>query len=245
MNKEDRVPKSKINKAFSRSAYQYNEYNVIQAQVATYLISTLETKAYHTIIDMGCGAGEVYANIQAQNITFKHFIALDFSTQMLAEHPENPKIQKQQVDFNQAEAFELCDTSKEDIFLSSSALQWSRDLDFTFSHIAQKASKIHLALFTSKTFETLHKTANISSPIYSVKVLEHLISKYYDAHYEIKSYKLYFDNVREMFAYIKKSGVSGGEKRLSFKETKELMKSYPLEYLEFEVLFVRGRSLTL
>lgn len=46
-----------------------------------------------------------------------------------------------------------------------------------------------------------------------------------------------------MFKYIKKSGVSGGEKQLSYKETKQLMHTYPLSYLEFEVLFVEGTSL--
>jgi malonyl-CoA O-methyltransferase len=46
-----------------------------------------------------------------------------------------------------------------------------------------------------------------------------------------------------MFNYIKKSGVSGGEKQLTYKQTKQLMKNYPLNYLEFEVLFVKAKSL--
>lgn len=237
------MPKSKINTAFSRSAYQYKKYNIIQAKVANYLVASLDKKHYKKIIDMGCGTGEVYANIQAKNISFEHFLALDFSTQMLEEHPLSHKIEKKIVDFNQAQAFEFCHTSKEDIFISSSALQWSKDLDFTFSQLSTKASKIHLALFTSNTFATLHKIANISSPIYSKEKLKYIISKYYNANYEIKSYRLYFNSVREMFAYIKKSGVSGGERQLSFKETKAVMQNYPLAYLEFEVLFVSAKSL--
>jgi len=243
MNGEERVPKSNINKEFSRFAQQYQQYNVIQAQVATHLVSTLEKTNYDTIIDMGCGAGEVYRNIQAQNITFNHFVALDFSSQMLEIHPSSPKIIKKCVDFNQAQAFESCYTSQEDIFISSSALQWSKDLDFTFAQIAQIAPQIHVALFSSNTFKTLHSIANISSPIYSTQALKTYISKYYHAQYEIKSYKLYFNNTREMFSYIKKSGVSAGEKRLSFKEIKKLMLDYPLDYLEFEVLFVQGMRL--
>ena len=233
-------PKSKVIKEFSRFAHQYQHYNVIQSQVATFLVSTLALKHYETIIDMGCGAGEVYKNIQAHHIHFDRFIALDFSAQMLDLHPSSPLVEKRCVDFNQAQAFEGCDTTSKDIFISSSALQWSENLDFTFGHIAQKASQIHLSLFTSGTFKTLHQSANISSPIASSTTLQKIISHYYDAHYEIKNYKLYFENVKEMFVYIKKSGVSGGEKRLSFKETKALMQNYPFSYLEFEVLFVRG-----
>ena len=69
------------------------------------------------------------------------------------------------------------------------------------------------------------------------------IEKYYRATFELKKYKLHFESVREMFNYIKKSGVSGGEKQLTYKQTKQLMKSYPLDYLEFEVLFVKATSL--
>ena len=55
-------------------------------------------------------------------------------------------------------------------------------------------------------------------------------------------YTLEFDSTREMFKYIKKSGVSGGEKKLSYKQTRYLMETYPLDYLEFEVLFVEAKN---
>jgi malonyl-CoA O-methyltransferase len=45
-----------------------------------------------------------------------------------------------------------------------------------------------------------------------------------------------------MFRYIKQSGVSGGERKLSYTQTKQLMENYPLKYLEFEVLFIEARK---
>jgi malonyl-CoA O-methyltransferase len=237
---KDRALKSNAIKEFSRFAHQYNQYNVIQAQVAEYLLSTLEPKYYPNIIDMGCGAGEVYKNLKNTSCTFDSFIAIDSSSEMLEEHPSCSAIEKKCENFNTLEAFHVFNLGKKDIFISSSALQWSKDLDFTFKHISQKALNIHVALFTSNTFKTLHQIAKLPSPIYSSQILESHISNYYQADYEIKSYRLYFKNKRAMFQYIKKSGVSGGEKRLSFKETKNLIQNYPLEYLEFEVLFVRG-----
>jgi len=45
-----------------------------------------------------------------------------------------------------------------------------------------------------------------------------------------------------MLRYIKESGTSGGEKQLSYKQTKRLLDQYPLDYLEFEVLFVRTQT---
>jgi malonyl-CoA O-methyltransferase len=46
-----------------------------------------------------------------------------------------------------------------------------------------------------------------------------------------------------MFRYIQKSGVGGGERKLGYKKMKRLMEEYPLDYLEFEVLFVQAKPL--
>jgi malonyl-CoA O-methyltransferase len=53
-------------------------------------------------------------------------------------------------------------------------------------------------------------------------------------------YRLAFDSVREMFRYIKRSGVSGNRNLLKYKEMKSLMQNYPLDYLEFEVVFIQN-----
>jgi len=179
------------------------------------------------------------------NGSFDHFIALDSSEKMLEIHPSGPKIEKICADFNKPETFETFSLEEPSLVISSSALQWSSDLDFTLSEISKKSDHAYFTLFTSNTFKTLHQTAGITSPIYSQSLLKSTIERYYDAAFELKEYRLYFENVRTMFNYIKKSGVSGGEKQLSYKQTKYLMKNYPLDYLEFEVLFVKGRTLKL
>lgn len=233
---------STVIQEFSRFAHQYDTYNVIQAEVARSLIEQLPNIRYTTIIDIGCGSGEVYKNIEKNRCSFDHFIALDSSQEMLALHPSGPKIEKLCADFNRGETFDTFSLKAPSLLLSSSALQWSRDLDFTLSEISKKSAHAHFAIFTSNTFKTLHETAKITSPIYSESMLRSTIERYYQASFEVKEYRLHFESVREMFNYIKKSGVSGGEKQLSYKQTKQLMKTYPLDYLEFEVLFVKAKS---
>lgn len=228
---------------FSRFAHQYDTYNVIQAEVAKTLVKKIPFTHITTVLDIGCGRGEVYKNIEQSALSFENFIALDFSPQMLTLHPSAENIKKIQADFNVFHAFENILLDKKSLILSSSALQWSKDLDFTLGQIAQKSPSAYFAIFTANTFKTLHQTAGIASPIYPDSVLRDVIQKYYRASFEIKEYRLSFESVREMFHYIKKSGVSGGEKHLTYKQTKELMKLYPLDYLEFEVLFVEGNSL--
>ena len=228
---------------FSRYAHEYNTYNVIQAEVAASLVKMLPSQHFTTVMDMGCGSGEVYKNLENIDLTFDHFIALDSSQEMLGIHPSDKRVEKICSDFNRSETFKKFTLENDSLFLSSSALQWSRDLDFTFSEISKKVTHAYFAIFTSNTFKTMHQTACITSPIYSTDILKSTINRYYKAIYELREYKLHFKSVREMFNYIKKSGVSGGEKQLTYKQTKELMKNYPLDHLEFEVLFVEARPL--
>jgi len=240
-----REPVSNVIQEFSRFAHEYNTYNVIQVEVAKSLVEQLPPSHYKTLIDIGCGSGEVYKNLEKNDVSFDHIMVLDSSPEMLEIHPSSKKIEKICADFNQVQTFENFSFTPENLLLSSSALQWSKDLDFTLSEISKKSSHAYFAIFTSNTFKTLHEIAKITSPIYPEAVLKETIEKYYRATFELKKYKLHFKSVREMFNYIKKSGVSGGEKQLTYKQTKQLMKRYPLDYLEFEVLFVKATSLAL
>jgi len=233
---------SKAVKEFSRFAHQYNRYNMIQAEVAKALVKQLPIKEYTTIIDIGCGSGEVYKNIVHCGHHFKKYIALDSSKEMLELHPSAQNIVKLQADFNDVEMYGRFHIDSESVILSSSALQWSKDLDFTIKQLSQKSEKVYFSIFTAGTFKTLHQIAKIDSPIYTQDELQEILEKYYDASFKTRVYRLEFENIREMFQYIKKSGVSGGEKQLSYKQTKHLMQNYPLNYLEFEVLFMEGVS---
>ncbi len=212
---------------------------MIQDEVAKTLVGLLPAHS-HRVIDIGCGSGAVYRHMTKKNIQVSQFIALDASAEMLDLHPKHRNIQKICANFNTEDAFSFL-SNEHSIIVSASALQWSADLDFIFSNIAKKAPSAYFAIFTANTFKTVHTITNASSPIYSKEQLEKSIAKYYKGQYEIKKYKLYFSSVKEMFRYIKRSGVSGGEKQLSYKETKHLMNVYPLDYLEFEVLFVKAK----
>ncbi|HFQ61900.1 MAG TPA: methyltransferase [Epsilonproteobacteria bacterium] len=242
----EETKESKAVKQFARFAHQYNAYNVIQAEVAKRLVAKLPAGKYKCIVDLGCGSGEVYKNIEKNKINFDTFIALDSSSEMLGLHPVDPMIKKITADFNRIETFKCLDVVKDEtLLLSSSALQWSKSLDFVFKELSKKSVKVYFAIFTANTFKTLHQTAQIQSPIYSEETLKKSIKKYYDADFELQAYRLEFQTVRDMFHYIKRSGVSGGEKQLSYRQIKQLMNEYPLSYLEFEVLFVEATPLTL
>lgn len=165
-------------KEFSRYAHSYNTHNVIQDEVAESLVAMLPHKSYASVIDIGCGSGAVYKYMQKKNIHVSHFLALDSSSQMLQIHPEDTHVQKVCADFNTPKAF-FFESNAQSLLLSASALQWSKDLDFTLSRLAGKSSHAYFAIFTANTFKTLHTVAGVRSPIYTEEALQQSIEKYY------------------------------------------------------------------
>jgi malonyl-CoA O-methyltransferase len=231
----------KIVKEFSRFAHEYNTHNIIQSEVAKKLVSMLEKDSYSKVLDLGAGSGAVYNNMINQNIRVDEFIAFDFSKEMLSLHPKKIEIQTVCSDFNNSNSFKEYRDNEFSILISSSALQWSENLPSVLDTISRLAPMHYFAFFTAKTFSTLHEVAAINSPIYSKKsILDALNDSYSIETMEEVEYHLDFNSVLEMFRYIKRSGVSGGSGVLSYREMKSIMKNYPLDYLEFEVLFIKA-----
>jgi len=223
---------------FSKYATSYNSYNVIQDKVADKLLSFVSYRP-DNILDLGCGNGALCKKISWK---YKHFTGVDFAPGMLELHPKSKKIECIYGDFNDEMLFENLLTYNYDYIFSSSALQWADNLEMVFKNIKLLNAPIAFAIFTSGTFKTLNKTASITSLLKTADEIYELQKRYFNANFEVINYKLEFNSTREMFKYIKQSGVSGSRKVLNYKQTKELMKNYPLNYLEFEVVFITSFS---
>ena len=232
-----------VQKEFSRFAKDYQHYNAIQKEIAKLLVEQIREDRVSTILDIGSGDGTLYQAIKDKNIDISHYYAMDFSTNMLQLHPSNSNITKIESNFNDISWREQLPIDSIDIVISSSALQWANSFDSLLKDIVGIGGSIYLALFTSNTFKTIHLLANTKSPITSrdeiVKAISNIDKK---LHYKSKEYRVYFNSNQELFKYIKHSGISGGKNRLSYKEIKALIKSYPLNYLEFEVIFISDKE---
>jgi len=213
-----------VKREFSKFAKEYKQKNIIQKKIIQNYSNLLQNKS---ILDLGCGNGALL-----EFVTPKNYIGIDFSEEMLKLHPHKNIFN---YDFNTNECWDFIKIQNFEILVSFSALQWANDLNFIFNNIKSLNKSYLLSIFTSNTFKTIHKTANITSPIHSKEdILKY--SKILNPKIEILKYKLYFENKLEMFRYIKRSGVSSGEKKLSYKEIKNLIENYPLNYLEFEII---------
>lgn len=227
----------KVSSEFSKYATQYGQKNVIQEKVAKKLLSYVKSQPRY-ILDLGCGGGAICKRIDWK---YRHFTGVDFAAGMLELHPKSENIEAIYGNFNDNMLFEYLSTYSYDYIVSASALQWSEDLEMTFRNIKSLEAPIALAIFTSNTFKTLHDTASIKSLLKSSNEIIELQKSVFDVAYEVVQYKLEFESTRDMFRYIKQSGVSGSRQVLSYRETKKLLDEYPLSYLEFEVVFIYSR----
>lgn len=224
----------RVQQEFSRYASQYGMHNVIQAKVAEKLIADT-SNAPKRILDLGCGSGALYSRIDWD---LEYFVGVDFSQEMLNHHPKSPEIELLLGNFNAPALFEKLRNETFDRLYSASALQWADDLGGVFEQLSLLNTPMSLAIFTSGTFKTLYECAHLPPLLKSADEVVSLCDVYLNAEYELLHYTLEFDSTREIFRYIKRSGVSAGRRILNFSQTKQLMETYPLPYLEFEVLFI-------
>ncbi len=220
-----------VKEEFSRFASEYDRYNIIQEKVVTHLLSKVSTSSKR-IVDLGCGRGGVCSKLSG----YESFLGVDFSQNMLDLHPKSSETKLICADFNDASFLTTLKNYQADLIISASALQWAEDLASIFEAI--RGTPFALAIFTSNTFATLNRTAGIDSMLRSSSDVIGLAERILGAKSEVVHYKLEFANTKEIFSYIKRSGVSGSRRVLSYKESKRLLLEYPLSYLEFEVVFL-------
>lgn len=156
-------------------------------------------------------------------------------------HPKSVNIEVKCLNFDTQDFINEIRNDSYDIVLSSSALQWSNDLSKIVQHLSYITKEINAVLFTSNTFKTIQEITKTKSPILDEDSIKEAFLKFFNCEFETILYKLEFDNKKDLFDYIKKSGVSG-EKSLSYSDSKKLYKEYPYNYLEFEVIFVKTIS---
>ena len=227
----------KVKNQFSKYAKEYETHNIIQQIVAKSLVRELKFQPKR-ILELGCGSGQVFNHISWEVEFYK---AIDASASMCELHPKSENIEVKCLNFDTQDFINEIRNDSYDIVLSSSALQWSNDLSKIVQHLSYITKEINAVLFTSNTFKTIQEITKTKSPILDEDSIKEAFLKFFNCEFETILYKLEFDNKKDLFDYIKKSGVSG-EKSLSYSDSKKLYKEYPYNYLEFEVIFVKTIS---
>ena len=239
--------------SFNKMSHSYAKNCALQNEVAKVLVEFCDEflRDSHKIIDLGAGSGNIANNLCDKQIDF--FLAIDNAPNMIALHPQNlphiARIKRLCCDFEDYDFSDECD-----LVLSSSALQWAKDLDLLFKRLvdsAQKSSescessKFHkpkrfaFAIFTSKSLRELHAFLGTASPLKSATEILTIAQKYFCVESKAQRFALNFSTRDEFLAYLKNGGLLGGG-NLSFAQKKRLRFNAPFLSADFEVLFLKG-----
>ena len=176
----------KVKEEFSTHSKEYGNHNIIQQIIAKALVREI-TSNPKRILELGCGSGQIYNNI---NFPIEYYKAVDFSQAMCDLHPKCDNTDVCCFDFDSDEFFKSLQNDKYDMVLSSSAMQWSKDLSKLVSFLLSISKGINATLFTSNTFKSIFEITKQKSPILTKEDIIKAFEENIDCKFEIYEYKL-------------------------------------------------------
>ena len=127
----DTSPQSKIIRAFSKNAHRYNEFAVVQDQIARQLCEPLPKHMLEypdTILDVGCGTGFLTKRLLGM-FASSSVVGLDASQEMLDQISLDARLSTTRGDFNNIPYKD----GHYSLLASSTALQWSDNISATLA----------------------------------------------------------------------------------------------------------------
>lgn len=255
--------------SFSKLAKSYDNYALLQKQIAKDMIKNLDVlvgkKDYESlcVLDLGCGSGFLARHLNDflvdKKVSISTFIGVDSSSNMLQIHPKDlsniTQIRLIQASFDEIDSIILdkeisLKAKKGDlIILSSSALQWSKDIKSLFLKLKNLKANLAISLFTSNTLCQLHSFLDTTSPLYELSLLKELILHYFHVKISTSLKTIYFTSQKQALDHLKKNALlSSYDKKestleLPFSKKKKLysldvIKELDYEYISFYKVFI-------
>ena len=209
---------------FERNIENYNNNAFIQKDITKNLINLLQknyNKDFNNIFEIGCGTGfltnEIYKNIKYKKLFLNDLYDI--------------KLKCDKFYLGNIENIDLPD--KLDLVLSSSVLQWIKNIDNLLFKINKSLINNGLfvgSMFINKNFHEIKDIFNIGLNYFNNENLKLLFEKYFDIiYYEEFIKEIKFDNFTDILKHIKNTGVNNIQ---NFTLTKTMLKNYSNIYNE-------------
>ncbi|MGL5207276.1 MAG: malonyl-ACP O-methyltransferase BioC [Acidaminococcaceae bacterium] len=245
------LDKQQVNLHFSRHAQNYDNYAVVQKNMAQKLGEMLQKgRAPETILEIGCGTGN-YTRILAEQYPEAQIVATDISPDMLAVTREKlacyPNIVYQVAD---GECLQLGQTF--DLITSNAVFQWFENYEEMFRSYAEHLNvggRLVYATFGQRTFYELHdafaqayakldcRKQGIHGPKFatSEELLQASGRSDWESGFTEEDFIQFFPSVKEFLTAVKKVGAnnaSKSEQRLTNRTLLlQMIKEYEAAYM--------------
>jgi len=223
---------------FDRYATSYSKNREIQDEIAQKLLLAANVGVYKKILDIGCGDGALFEKIEKKDGLF---VGVDASQKMCELHRNRSGCIVVNANFDEpffAKKIED-EFGRFDLLLSSSALQWSKDLKALIAEISTLSDYFAISLFTSGSFASLYNFLELKTFLPTIEEAKAAFAPFCVSKFEIYNVKKSFETPKEAMQYIKQTGVSRGGLQIGYRKAKELYERGPKE-LEFEAVYLIG-----
>ncbi len=150
------IDKRQARQAFSRAAEHYDEVAVLQREIGRRLLERLDLMLIEpkVVLDIGCGTGVATMDL-ARRYRKAQVIAMDFAFPMLQETRRRGSwLRRPRCVCGDLEQLPLADDSV-DLIYSNASIQWSNDLEHSFSEFMRVLRPGGVVAFTTFGPDTL------------------------------------------------------------------------------------------
>jgi len=223
---------------FDRYAYSYSQNREIQDKIAKRLLSCIDAGKYKKIIDIGCGDGSLFEKCGQ---TSELFVGVDASLKMCDLHKRFNGCIVIRADFDDDGFTDFIKGrfGKFELLLSSSALQWSKNIKVILYRLSELSDEFAISVFTRGTFASVREFLGVDSFLPTIDDAEEALVGFDLKSFFVDKFQKEFESPKDAVRYIKTTGVSGGSNKISYKEAKALYENGP-KVLEFEVIYAVG-----
>jgi malonyl-CoA O-methyltransferase len=258
-----------ISRRFSRAAATYDEYALLQKELAqrldANLAETTEALQVQRILEIGCGTGS-YTGLLAARFPRARIVALDFAAEMVrtaeAKLAGRPGMQLICIDGE-----EYLETARGgegfDLISSNATLQWFTNLRRSLANIAgllNPGGHLLATIFGSQTLQELSRGLSAvcdrdielaAHDFPDQKILQNLLRSFF-AHITVERIKInrHYPSCLDLLMQIKKTGTSGWRAGKGIVFTRTLLRSLDQWFktrhggcrVSYEIFFVNGRK---
>lgn len=233
--KNSKINKDLVTHRFERANQSYAKHAVIQQKVATELLQLLHqcqpNTHFENVFEIGCGSGHL-STLFIEQFKYQHLYLNDLYHGVQQYFQNTDQIQWCIGDI-EAIAF----PNNLDLILSSSALQWVKDLDAIIAKSSQSLKAKGLICFSTYGKKNLKEMKALTSHGLDYLSLEQIRIKLLNNGFEIlhltEQYEaLKFEHPKQVLQHLQATGVTATSSA-QFRWTKKSLEEFYLDYRRF------------
>lgn len=240
------IDKQQVSRHFGRKAQSYDDYAVVQKQMAYRLQQLVQAAGeFEHILEIGCGTG-FFTRLLAETYPKAKILATDIAPDMLKTAAVNLR-SFSTIQYQQGDGENLQLTEKFDLIVSNAAFQWFHDYKrafMQFDTLLLPGGYLLYTTFGEKTFYELHHSFEAARKLLGMEAVTHHGPKFieleslkkiaWELQFSVDCREIYqeeyFPDVKTFLNTVKKIGANNAVRGENMMVSKKLLLTMMMQY---------------